>query len=414
MSESRARTPAVGFIFVTLVMLVLGFGIVVPVLPGLVTEFEHGDVAQASHDYGWLVAIFAVMQFVASPILGALSDRFGRRKIILVALAGTGLDYLIMGFAPSLGWLFAARLVSGVTAGALAACNAYIADVTPPEKRAQAFGLVGAAFGVGFVLGPAIGGLVGQFNLRLPFFTAAACVGLNWLYGLAVLPESLPPEKRRAFSWRRANPVGSLLLLGKFKGVLDLAGMQFVFMFGSVMLQSIWVLYTAYRYDWQTGQVGVSLALVGVMSMIVQGRLVKPILGWLGERRGLIVGLVLSGLVMIGYGLATQGWMIYALIVVGGFGGIAGPAAQALITREVPGDEQGAVQGSLAGLNSLASIFAPMIATWSFGYFIGAGTPVHLPGIPFFESAGLLFVAAGIAWRSFRTGRHARADAARV
>ncbi|QYM78435.1 TCR/Tet family MFS transporter [Horticoccus luteus] len=414
MSDSRARTPAVGFIFVTLVMLVLGFGIVVPVLPGLVTEFEHGNVAQASHDYGWLVAIFAVMQFVASPILGALSDRFGRRKIILVALAGTGLDYLIMGFAPNLGWLFAARLVSGVTAGALAACNAYIADVTPPEKRAQAFGLVGAAFGVGFVLGPAIGGLAGQINLRLPFFAAAGCVGLNWLYGLAVLPESLPPEKRRAFSWRRANPVGSLLLLRKFKGVLDLAGMQFVFMFGSVMLQSIWVLYTAYRYHWQTGQVGVSLALVGVMSMIVQGRLVKPILGWLGERRGLLVGLVLSGLVMIGYGMATQGWMIYALIVAGGFGGIAGPAAQALITREVPGDEQGAVQGSLAGLNSLAAIFAPMIATWSFGYFIAADTWVHLPGIAFFEAAALLFVAAAMAWKSFRTGHHARSAAARA
>jgi MFS transporter, DHA1 family, tetracycline resistance protein len=209
-----AREPALRFIFVTLILTVLGFGIIIPVLPGLVVEFEGGSAAEGAEAYGWLVGSFALMQFIASPILGALSDRFGRRKVILVALGGAAIDYVIMGLAPTLAWLFVARIIAGATAGALATCNAYIADVTPPEKRAQGFGLVGAAFGIGFVLGPVLGGVLGTVNLRLPFFAAAVCVGLNWLYGAFVLPESLPPEKRRAFSWKRANPIGALLNRG--------------------------------------------------------------------------------------------------------------------------------------------------------------------------------------------------------
>src|SRR5664280_471816 len=213
MQESSPRPPALGFIFVTLVLLVLGFGIIIPVLPGLVTQFEGGRVSEGSHAYGWLIMVFALMQFVGSPILGALSDRFGRRKVILIALAGSAIDNLVMGLAPDLGWLFAGRMIAGLTAGTLATANAYIADVTPPEKRAQSFGLVGAAFGLGFIIGPAIGGLLGHIHLRLPFFASAGCLVVNWLYGTFVLPESLPPERRRTFAWKRANPIGAGLLL---------------------------------------------------------------------------------------------------------------------------------------------------------------------------------------------------------
>ncbi len=271
MDAASPRKPALGFIFVTLVLMVLGFSIIIPVLPPLVTQFEGGSVAAGSKYYGLLLVVFAIMQFIASPILGSLSDRFGRRRVILIALAGSAIDYVIMGLAPSMLWMFAARMISGATAGSLAACNAYIADVTPPEKRAQGFGMVGAAFGVGFVVGPLIGGFFGQFSIRLPFFVAAGCVATNWLYGAFVLPESLRAENRRPFSWMRANPVGSLLALRRFRGVFDLACMQFIFYFANSMLQSIWVLYTGYRYHWGAFVVGLSLTFIGVMAVVVQG-----------------------------------------------------------------------------------------------------------------------------------------------
>jgi len=411
MDAPAKRKPALGFIFVTLVLLVLGFGIIIPVLPKLIVSFEGGSFAEGSSSYGWLVSVFAVMQFIASPVLGSLSDRFGRRKIILLALAGSAVDYVIMGLAPSLAWLFVARMISGMTAGALATCNAYIADVTPPEKRAQGFGLVGAAFGLGFVVGPAIGGLLGQISIRLPFFVAAACVGTNWLYGAFVLPESLPPELRRPFSWGRANPVGSLLALRRFRGVFDLALMHFIFMFGNSMLQSIWVLYTAYRYNWTTFEVGLSLTFMGVMAVVVQGGLVRRIIGWTGERRGLVIGLVIAAFTMAAYGAATKGWMIYVLVVVSAWGGITGPSAQALITKHVPGNEQGAVQGSLSGLTSLANVFAPPISAWSFAACIGDGARWHVPGIAFYEATLLMLVALALALRSFRLDDRASARA---
>jgi MFS transporter, DHA1 family, tetracycline resistance protein len=401
-APSPGRAPALGFIFVTLVLLVLGFGIIIPVLPGLVTQFEGGSVAEGSNAYGSLIGVFALMQFVASPILGALSDRYGRRKVLLVALAGSIVDNLVMGLAPSLGWLYVGRVVAGATAGVLATASAYIADVTPPEKRAQSFGLVGAAFGLGFVVGPAVGGLLGHYYLRLPFFASAACLVINLLYGALVLPESLPRDKRRAFEWRRANPVGALVMLRRFPGILGLAGVYFLYMLGSIMLQSIWVLYTGYRYHWSTREVGLSLAFVGVATALVQGRLVRPILERLGERRGLAAGLLLTALAMVGYGCAARGWMIYALIVLGSFGGIAGPATQSLITRHIPADEQGAVQGVLASLGSLAGIFGPPVAAWSFGVCITPGASLPLPGVAFFEASVLLLLAFGLALRTFQ------------
>jgi DHA1 family tetracycline resistance protein-like MFS transporter len=412
MDASSPRKPALGFIFITLILMVLGFSIIIPVLPALVTQFQGGNVAEGSEYYGTLMGVFAVMQFIASPILGSLSDRFGRRRVILIALAGSAIDYVIMGFAPNMTWMFIARMVSGATAGTLATCNAYIADVTPPEKRAQGFGLVGAAFGVGFVLGPLIGGFFGRHNIRLPFFVAAGFVATNWLYGAFVLPESLRAENRRPFSWMRANPVGSLLALRRFRGVFDLACMHFIFMFANSMLQSIWVLYTSYRYGWTPLEVGLSLTFIGVMAIVVQGAMVRRIIARTGERRGLVLGLSISCCVMAAYGLATQGWMIYALVLLGAWGGIAGPAAQALITRHVPPNEQGAVQGSLIGLQSLAGIFAPLFSAWSFGKCIAPDARWHLPGIAFFESSALIIGALGLAFRSFHLDDRAAAKSA--
>jgi DHA1 family tetracycline resistance protein-like MFS transporter len=402
MTPPSPRQPALGFIFVTLVLLVLGFGIIIPVLPGLVTQFEGGSVAQGSNAYGSLIGVFALMQFAASPVLGALSDRFGRRKVLLLALAGSTIDNLVMGLAPSLGWLYVGRVIAGLTAGVIATASAYIADVTPPEKRAQSFGLVGAAFGLGFVIGPAVGGLLGHYNLRLPFFASAACLVVNLLYGVFVLPESLPLDRRRPFEWKRANPVGGLVRLRRFPGILGLAGVYFLYMCGNIMLQSIWVLYTGYRYQWGTRQVGLSLAFVGIATAVVQGRLVRPILERLGERRGLAAGLLLSALAMAGYGCATRGWMVYAIVLLGAFGGVAGPATQSLITRHIPADEQGAVQGVLASLGSFAGIFGPPVAAWSFGVCITPGQSLHLPGVAFFEASTLLLVALGLALRAFQ------------
>jgi DHA1 family tetracycline resistance protein-like MFS transporter len=402
MNAPSERKPALGFIFVTLVLLMLGVGIIIPVLPGLITQFKGGSVAEGSESYGWLVGAFAAMQFVASPVLGSLSDRFGRRKVILLALTGSAVDYVVMGLAPNMVWLFIARMVSGATAGSLAACNAYIADVTPPGKRAQAYGLVGVAFGLGFVIGPAVGGFLGHINLRLPFFAAAGCVAVNAIYGALVLPESLTAENRRPFSWRRANPVGSLLALRRFRGVVDLAWMYFIFNFANTMLQSVWVLYTGYRFGWTTLQVGMSLTYLGVVAVVVQGGLVKRIIAWTGERKGLVVGLVISALAMAGYGTVPKGWMFYILGTIGGLGGITGPAAQALLTKHVPPNEQGALQGSLSGLTSLAYIFGPTFAAWSFGKCIAADARWHLPGIAFYEASGFIVVALALALRSFR------------
>jgi DHA1 family tetracycline resistance protein-like MFS transporter len=342
------------------------------------------------------------MQFIASPILGSLSDRFGRRKVILVALVGTAVDYTIMGWAPTLGWLFVGRTISGITAGALATCNAYVADVTPPEKRAQGYGLVGAAIGLGFIIGPSIGGLLGNQNPRLPFFVAAGCVAVNALYGAFVLPESLLPENRRNFSWRRANPVGALLAMRRFRGVLDLAWMYFIFMFGQSMLQTIWALYTNYRFHWLPRDVGISLTFIGVTTVVVQGGLVKRIIGWTGERKGLVTGLLVSAAAMAGYGSATQGWMMYAIMLFGAVAGISGPAAQALITKHVPPSEYGAIQGSLSGLQSLSYVFAPVLGAWSFGSCIAAGARWHVPGITFYEASALMLVALALALRSFQ------------
>lgn len=402
MTTPTGRTPAVGFVFVNMLLAVLGFGLVYPVLPGLITEFRGGDIAASSHTYGWIVAIFAVMQFLGAPVLGALSDRFGRRRVILIATAGAALDYTLMALSPSLGWLFVARMVAGLTAGVVGAANAYLVDVTPPARRAQAFGFLGAAFGLGFVLGPAVGGILGGIDLRLPFWAAAGIATLNCLWGFFVLPESLPPERRRPFSWARANPAGALLGLRTHAVAFGLAGVHLVFWIAQTMLHATWVLYTGHRYSWGPVQVGASLALAGLCSSAVQAGLVRPILARTGETRGVLLGFMLTFAAYLAYGLAPSGWMIFVIIVPAGFAAIAGPALQSYLSRHVPADEQGAVQGAFTSLTSVAAIVGQPIAAWSFGWAVAPGQPHWLQGIAFFEGAALMVLALGLAWRTFR------------
>jgi DHA1 family tetracycline resistance protein-like MFS transporter len=402
MSNLSVRKPAISFIFVTLVLSIVGFGLLIPVLPKLIVEFEGGDFTSGANTLKWIVGIYAFMQFVCSPILGSLSDRFGRRPIILIATAGSAIDYVIMANAPTLTWFFVARMIAGSTAGVLATANAYIADVTPPEKRAQSFGLLGAAFGIGFIIGPVVGGLLGQYDLRLPFWFAAGCSGLNWLWGYFVLPESLKPEHRREFSWKRANPVGALLAMRRFPAVLGMVECFFILTLAQVMLQTTWALYTQERYGWSPWQIGLSLMWVGLATGAVQATLVKKIVPRLGDPRSVVIGMCISIVAFVGYGLASQGWMIYAVICVGCFAGIAGPALQSYTTRHVPPNEQGAVQGVFAGLQSLAGIPGPFIALYSFGWAVAPERSFHLPGIAFFEAAVLSVLALFLALRTFK------------
>ncbi len=389
------HAPAIPFILVTLFLDVLGIGLVIPILPRLIEDLSGGDVSSASTTFGLLASLYALMQFIFAPVLGSLSDRYGRRPVILFSLLGSGLDYLVLALAPTLGWFFAGRIIAGVTGANIAAASAYIADVSPPEKRAQSFGLIGVAFGLGFIAGPALGGLLGQAGLRLPFYAAAALTLLNWCYGLLVLPESLDARHRRAFDWGRASPIGSLAALRRRPVVWGLAGTFFVLHVAHAAVHSTWVLYTAYRYQWTVAQTGVSLAIVGAMTAIVQGGLVRVVVPRLGERRAIATGLWIGVLTMTGYAVATEGWMIYPILVFGSLGGITGPAAQALISKTVAPNEQGAVQGALSSLGSVAGFIGPLSATALFGYFISARAPVMLPGAPFY--AGALVLLGGLA-----------------
>ncbi len=398
----RHHRPALGFIFVTLVIDILGIGIIVPILPKLVEEFQRGSLTAASHTFGWLAALYSLMQFLFAPLLGSLSDRFGRRPVILLSLLGAGLDYFLLAYAPNLTWFFIGRIIAGITGANFAAAAAYIADVSPPEKRATNYGLMGAAFGLGFIIGPALGGLLGEVSLRLPFIVAGGLTLLNWLYGTLVLPESLTRENRRTFSWKRANPVGALLDLRRYPMVL---GLSWSFLFISVAHQvfpSIWVLYTGYRFDWTSKEVGLSLALVGLMAALVQGGLTRVVVPKLGEQRAALLGMGITVLSCVAYGLATQSWMVYTTIVWGALGGLAGPAIQGLVSQQVGPDEQGGVQGSLTSLTSVAGIIGPPIATGLFGYFISSRAPILLPGAAFFCSAVLVVIGMMLAKNAFR------------
>jgi len=396
------RKPALIFIFITLFLDVLGIGLIVPILPKLVEQLAGGGIDSASFVYGWLAGLYALMQFLFAPILGNLSDRFGRRPVILVSLLGSGLDYFLLAWAPTLPWFFLGRIISGISGANFSAAAAYIADVSPPEKRAANFGLIGAAFGLGFIFGPALGGWLGHYGLRVPFIAAGVLTLINWLYGLFILPESLKEENRRPFSLRRSNPIGAILVLARKRLVRGLSIVYFISSIAHQVYPSIWVLYTGYRYDWSTKQTGISLALVGLMAAIVQGGLTRRIIPLLGERRAAVLGFAIMAVALTGYGLAPEGWMVYVLIVFGSLSGIAAPAIQGMISRSVADNEQGGIQGSLTSLQSVAGAIGPPLATGIFGYFISAKAPAIVPGAPFFFSSGLVVIAAFLAARSFR------------
>ncbi|HWL63991.1 MAG TPA: TCR/Tet family MFS transporter [Steroidobacteraceae bacterium] len=386
------RKAALVFIFITVLIDILAFGVIIPVLPGLVRDFTGGDFAAAARWVGIFGTLFAAIQFICTPIQGTLSDRFGRRPVILMSCLGLGADFMMMALAQSLPWLLIARVFSGMFSASFTTANAYIADVTAPEKRGQAYGMLGAAFGVGFIIGPIIGGTLGSWNLRAPFWFAGGLAMLNFLYGWFVLPESLPKERRtKRFDWRHANPVGSLGMLTRFPNVLGLAVVVLIANMAHYVYASVLVLFTEYRFGWDEKQVAWMLALVGVFSAIVQGLLVGRIVPALGERRTLLLGLACGALGFVVYGFAGTGLMFLAALPLSALGGLAGPATQALVSRQVSPDAQGRVQGALTSLVSLTGIFAPLMFAGTFSLFISERAPLHLPGAPWLLAGCWLF-----------------------
>ena len=385
--QSRA---AVLFIFITVTLDLIALGIIAPVLPNLIIQFEGGNIARATQITGYFAFAWATMQFLCSPILGAFSDRFGRRPIILLSCLGLGLDYIFMALAPSLAWLFVGRIISGITTSNISTAFAYVTDVTPPEKRAKQFGLIGAAFGLGFVIGPSIGGLLGVHNLRLPFWVAAGLSLANTVYGFFILPESLPLERRAKSAWHMANPLGSLTLLRSHRELSGLASTLTIFYLAHNALPTVFVLYTKYRYNWNTRQVGFSLAVIGVFAALVSGGLVGPYVKKFGERFSVLSGLCYGVLGFLGFALAWRGWFLLASIPLIALWGVAGPAIQSLMSRRVDHTAQGKLQGAINSLRSITGMIAPVIFTQVFAYAIAPGSRLRLPGAPYFLSAALL------------------------
>lgn len=394
---SVQRHAALGFIIVTVTLDMLAFGIAAPTLPKLISDFLGGNTARASEYLGFFVTTFALMQFFFSPVLGMLSDRFGRRPVVLLSNFGLSLDYVVMAWAPSLRWLFLGRVLSGVSASSISTATAYISDVTAPEKRSRAFGLLGAAFGVGFIVGPAIGGWLGAHNPRLPFWVAAAASLLNACYGFFVLPESLAPDKRQPrFVWKNANPVGALRLLRSHTELLGLAAVNFLGYVAHEVYLTVWILYAMYRFNWDQRMVGVGLAVVGISSMVCYSALVGPTVSWLGERRTLLAGLGFAAFGFAMYGWAGSTWMFLVAVGVNSLWSLAGPTSQSLMTQRVSASEQGELQGALASIRGIAMVIGPQIFSMTFAFFIAPEH--HLPGAPWYLAAGLLVISFAIAW----------------
>lgn len=401
MSQSRA----LAFVFVTVLIDAIGFGIVIPVMPGLIVSLTGKSLSQAAEVSGWIMFLYASTQFICGPIIGGLSDRFGRRPVLLASLMAFGIDYLVLAFAPTLGWLVAARFIAGITGASFPTAYAYIADISPPEKRAANFGLIGMAFGFGFILGPALGGIVAGFGDRVPFMLAAGLAFVNVAYGYFVLPESLPPEKRRAFDWRRANPVGALLQLkAAHPRVLMLAATVLVWTLGYQSLYATWNYSTIARFGWTPTQVGWSLAAVGLSGAIVQGVLSRKLIPRYGQRNIVIVGASTGIVGYLIYAFAGAGWMMYLGIAVSMLQGLVFPSLQGLMSGEVPATEQGELQGAIASVQSLSSIFGPPLMTGSFAYFSSPAAPIHLPGAPFLLGAGFAVLTLVIFSRAVAMG----------
>lgn len=396
------KQAALSFIFITLLIDVIGLGIIVPVLPELIQTLIHSNLSDASRYAGLLTVAYSATQFLFAPLLGNLSDKYGRRPVLLGSLFGFSIDYFFMAFAPSIAWLFVGRIIAGITGASFTTASAYIADVSTPEKRAQNFGMIGVAFGVGFIIGPVVGGILGKYNTHLPFIAAAVLALINATYGYFVLPESLDKAHRRPFDIKRANPAGSLLQLKKYPAVLGLAISLFLVYFAGHAVQSVWTFYTIEKFNWSKDWIGYSLGFVGLTVAAVQGGLIRVAIPKLGKQRSIWIGLVLYGIGLILFGLANHGWMMFAFMIPYALGGIAGPALQGIMTEQVPKNEQGELQGALTSLMSLSAIFGPWVMTYLFYYFTRSGAPLHFPGAPFMLGALLMFLSAILAVRSFK------------
>ncbi len=402
----NSKQAAVGFIFITLLIDVIGFGLVIPVFPELISKMLSIPVNEASKYGGWLAFAYAIMQFICAPILGNLSDKYGRRPVLLFSLFGFGIDYLFMSFAPTYAWLFAGRIISGITGASFTTASAYIADISTPENRAKNFGMIGAAFGLGFIIGPMLGGWLGQIGTRIPFYAAAGLALLNWLYGYFILPESLPADRRRSFDWKRANPVGSLLHLNKYPAISGLI-FSFIFIYlAAHAIQSNWSYFTMYKFHWSKAMVGSSLAIVGLLVAAVQGGLIRVINPKLGNERSAYLGLSLYSLGMLLFAFAAQSWMMFVFLIPYCLGGIAGPALQAIMAGHVPPNEQGELQGGLTSLMSVTTIVGPLMMTNLFSYFTHSTAPIYFPGAPFFLGAVLMASSAVIAFLVLSKEKH--------
>jgi MFS transporter, DHA1 family, tetracycline resistance protein len=402
---SEKRQPALLFIFITLLIDVIGLGIIIPVLPTLLKEITGEGIDAAANYTGWLMMAFSLMQFIFSPILGSLSDKYGRRPILLLSLFGFGLDYILLAYAPTLTWLFIGRIIAGIMGASFTTASAYIADISTPEKRAQNFGLIGAAFGLGFIIGPVIGGLLGSFGPRVPFFAAAILTLINFLYGYFILPESLPKENRREFDWKRANPKGSLQHLFKYKFIAGLVASLVIIYIASHAIQTNWSFFCIEKFQWTEKQIGTSLGAVGILVALVQGLLIRYINPKLGNERSIYLGIFLYAAGFFLFAFAGAGWMMYVFLIPYCLGGIAGPALQSMMSAAVPANEQGELQGALTSLVSLTSIFGPLLMTGIFSYFIGPNTPFYFPGSSFFVGGVMTIVSGILAYRALHPSR---------
>lgn len=398
------KKAAIGFIFITLLIDVIGFGIIIPVMPSLIEQLGHASISQASKIGGWLLLSFAATQFVFSPMIGNLSDRFGRRPVLLASLFGFSIDYLVLAFAPTLGWLFVGRIIAGITGASFTTASAYIADISTSEDRAKNFGMIGAAFGLGFVIGPMIGGLLGNYGPRVPFMVAAALCMVNFLYGLFILPESLKPENRRKFEWTRCIPGVSLYNLRKYPALTGLIIALVLVYIGGHAVQSNWSFFTIEKFKWSPKMIGLSMATVGLLVGAVQGGLVRVVNPKLGNEKSIYIGLFFYAVGMFLFAFATQSWMMFAFLIPYCLGGICGPALQSIMAGHVPANEQGELQGSLAGLMSATTIIGPPLMTNTFAYFTDKSHAVYFPGASFFLGAIFMLASAIIAYYALHRG----------
>ena len=400
--KKNKNQAALGFIFITMLIDVIGWGIIIPVIPGLIEELIQGDISEAAKVGGWITFAYAITQFVFAPLIGNLSDQYGRRPIILISLLGFTLDYILLALAPSITWLFIGRIIAGITGASITTASAYIADISTIENRAKNFGMIGAAFGLGFIIGPVIGGLLGQYGARVPFYAAAALCFLNFLYGYFILPESLPKEKRSVLNLKKANPIGSFLHLKKYPKLIGLASSMFLLYVASHAIQSNWSFFTMYKFNWDEKMVGISLGVIGLLVALVQGVLIRWVNPWLGNEKSIYAGFFLYSLGMLLFTFANQSWMMFIFLIPYCLGGIAGPALQAVISIQVPETEQGKIQGTLTSLMSASAIVGPPLMTGIFYYFTKEQTLFEFAGAPFLLASILMTISALMAYYSFR------------